>query len=76
MLVVQVQEVLLVDIIMPKKPTFSQKMEAMIVLGLVMWIVIQVVSDALNFITRHWTYTLPLSFLLIWWYYIRDGKNK
>lgn len=61
---------------MPKKPTFGKKMEAMIVLSLVVWLVIGIVSDVLNFIIHRWEITVPVSILLIWWYYFRDGKNQ
>jgi len=60
---------------MSKKPTFGQKIEAMIVMSLVVWLVLGLTSDALNFIMRHWTVFLPLSILAIWWYIHRDGTN-
>jgi uncharacterized RDD family membrane protein YckC len=59
----------------PKKPTFGQKMEAMVVLSLVVWIIIDIASGVLDFITRHWTIFLPLSILLIWWYYFRGEHH-
>ena len=39
-------------------------MEAMLVLGCVVWLVIGIASDVLNFIMRHWTIFSPLSILL------------
>ena len=47
----------------------------MIVMSLVVWLVLGLTSDALNFIMRHWTVFLPLSILAIWWYIHRDGTN-
>jgi hypothetical protein len=60
----------------PKKPTFGKKLEAMIVLGCVLWLIIGIASDVLNFIIHRWEITVPLSILLIWWYCFRDGKRQ
>jgi hypothetical protein len=61
---------------MAKKPTFGKKLEAMIVLGCALWLVIGIASDVLNFIIHQWHLTVPLSILLIWWYCFRDGKHQ
>jgi hypothetical protein len=61
---------------MVKKPTFGQKLEAMVVLGCVVWLAIGLAHDVLEFILRAWHITLPLSILLIWWYCFRDGKHQ
>lgn len=48
----------------------------MIVLGCVLWLIIGIASDVLNFIIHRWEITVPLSILLIWWYCFRDGKRQ
>jgi len=60
---------------MAKKPTTWQKMEAVFILTLVLWVIMGIAEGVLHFIQETWKLSLPLSILAIWWYIHRDGNR-
>jgi len=59
-----------------KKPTIGEKMEAWVVLLMIVWLVIGIVHDVLDLVLHHWEITLPLSILVVWWYIFHHGNRK